>query len=175
MTEKKFAISFNENTNQEDYCEGSILLAGLAKTFTASLTSFSKASYLKQWADAIRTAKHDRMFSALFTDVDLGTDGTGWLWFYTLIPSEDLEIYRPDEIKLENQPEKGIYITNSFYPVCTNPKSFLKRSYIEYEDGTKGDELTYYFLDLQHPERFFGYLDYKICGRSNWFVKNSDF
>lgn len=166
MTEPKFCISFNENTSREDNCDGSILLAGATETFTASLTSFSKASYLKQWADAIRTVKHDRKPSALFSNVDLGTDGTGWLWFYTLIPAEELE--------LESQPEKGIYITNSFYPVCTNPKSFLKRSFLEYEDGTKGDELAFYFLDLQHPERFFGYLDAEICGRSHWFVNDAD-
>ncbi len=166
MTEKKICISFYEDTSREDNCEGSILLSGVPEKFIASLTSFSMTSYQKQWSDAIRMVKYDRKPSALFTNVDLGDDGTGWLWIYTLIPS--------DELELEGQSEKGVYITNSFYPVCTNPSSFLKRSFLEYEDGTKGDELAFYFLDLQHPERFFGYLDTAICERSYWFLADAD-
>lgn len=166
MTETKFHISFNENTSLEDSCQGSILLAGTPESFIASLSYFPRASYVKQWADAIRTVKHDRKPSALFSNVDLKADGTGWLWFYTLIPSED--------IYSENAQEKGVFITQSFKPVCTDPNSFLTRRFIELEDGTVDEELSFYFLDLKHPERFFGYLDTEICGRSHWFVNDTD-
>lgn len=109
-------------------------------------------------------AVQDRKVSALFFNVDLEVDGTGWLWFFTLIPSE--------ETALEERSDTGVFITQRFVPVCTQPGSFLTRRFLEYEDGTKGEELSFYFLDLDQPERFFGYLDTTVAGVSSWYVDN---
>ena len=166
MTEAKFHISFTNDFAEDESCEGAILLNGLPDTFISSLSFFSKQSYENQWAKAIRMASCDREITALFSNVDLDVDGTGWLWFYTLIPSED--------VISEGHQEKGIFITHSFKPVCTDPKSFLTRRFIEFEDGSLGEELSFYFLDLKYPERFFGYLDPQICEISHWFVSDKD-
>jgi len=166
VTNKKFKVSFKSDAEHRESCEGIIYLEGVPETFVASLGHFSKEAYVNQWTEAIQTASRDRKPAALFSNVDLEEDGTGWLWYYTLIPSE--------EVNYGGKHESGIYITHSFKPVCTNPKSFLTRKYVELEDGTKDEELALYFLDLKQPDRFFGYLDTEIFGRSHWFVRDGD-
>jgi len=90
----------------------------------------------------------------------------GWLWLFTLIPSE----YAAEK----QYSDTGVFITQLFFPVCTKPERFLTRHFLYYEDGTIAEELAFYFLDLSHPERFFGYLGTNILGVSNLFVKNKD-
>ena len=134
--------------------------------FSSSLKSFSKDDYESLWKTSVQKSVLERQVTALFTDVWLETDGTGWLWFYTMVPSEETEE--------EEYSDTGIFITQRFVPVCTKPESFLTRKFIEFDDGTKGEELAFYFLDLRCPERFFGYLDTNISGVSRWFIKNQD-
>lgn len=166
MTRKSFFICFSEATSDQPHSEGKISLDGKVETFTASTQLFSKAEYENHWKNSVRKAVQDRQVSALFSDVNLENDGTGWLFFYTLIPSE--------ETTEGTHSNTGVFVTQRFVPVCTKPESFLTRKFIEYDDGSKGEELSFYFLDLDHPERFFGYLDTNILGVSNWFVKNRD-
>jgi len=90
------------------------------------------------------------------------------LWLYTLIPEEDTASFG------QEQKKSGIFVVPGFRAVCTNPNSFLEPKYHDYDDGTKGREISMYFLDLERPERFFGYLDDGIDDRDHWFVRNDD-
>jgi hypothetical protein len=163
-----FNISFNSDIAPDsDHGQfGTILFGAESDNFNSYFTSFSRKSYEDQWRNSVRILLKDRKPTGLFCNVDLEEDGTGLLWLYTVIPAEDA--------KCEKNRETGYYITQRFLPVCTDPNTFLTRKYWEFEDGTQGKEISYYFLDLAAPERFFDYLDPETCGISSWFVSETD-
>ncbi len=150
---------------------GNIYLETSPETFSSSTQFFSRKDYQRQWKNAIHTVLKKRVIAGLFTNIELFDEGHGRLWLFNLIPHEDAIVAREEDRK------EGIYVTQQFFNVTIDTKNFQKRMFFEYEDGTYDNdfELSLYYLDLDAPEKFYGYLSGYVCGVSSWHFKNSDF
>lgn len=148
---------------------GKITIGDFSESFTPSTEINSLDWYRKQWTAALRLALNKRELGGLITDLTLDADGLGTLWMYTIIPSETAYGLSSD------QPDSDyLYFTHRFFFVTVQPENFTKRLYIEFDDGTKGDEISLYYYDLKNPSRFFGYLGPSIAGISSWSASNRD-
>ncbi|OUS38322.1 hypothetical protein A9Q94_02675 [Rhodobacterales bacterium 56_14_T64] len=171
-----FTVSFSDEV-MTDQAKGSISLGDNLETFYSDLRSYSCEEYKAQWKAAISTSMRERRTTTLFKSVDLDGSGVGRLWLYSIVPSEIAGDTPKKQTQLEDFPaciSDGVYLTERFMNVTVRHKSFNKRIYLQYEDGTFGEELALYFLDLAAPERFFGYLDDNVCHISHWYSPNSD-
>jgi len=171
-----FSILFLGNDDSQS-CKGSILLGEHAETFQSCLKDFSRDQYEQQWLNALRIVLRDRRPTALFQSVDIVDDGVGTLWLYPIIPSEFAGDTAEKRLRLSDFPRRddaGVYLGERFMPVTVKASNFERRFYEEFEDGSKGDELAFYYLDLTAPERFFGYLGDDIADVSHWYFPNSD-
>lgn len=169
----RFSIQFSSD---ED-CNGSISLGDHLETFHSSIDHFSRDQYEQQWINALRITLEERRPTALFQNVEIGDDGVGTLWLYPIVASEfagDTDSKRLRLSDFPKQEDAGVYIGERFMPVTVDVSNFERRIYLEFEDGSKGDELALYYLDLSAPERFFGYLGDGIADVSHWYFSNSD-
>lgn len=171
-----FSIRYLEDEDGQSNL-GKILLGEHNETFYSNLKDFSRYQYEQQWLTALRIVLKERRTAALFQSVDIGEDGFGTLWLYPIVPSEFAGDTDQKKQRLKNFPEiedAGVYLGERFMPVTVKASNFERRFYSEFEDGSKGDELSLYYLDLSVPERFFGYLDDNIADVSHWYFANSD-
>lgn len=171
-----FNIGFSDHFDG-DVCEGSISLGKRNETFHAGLNTFSRSDYVRQWESALKTVLVERRTTALFYNVDIGQNGVGTLWLYPMIPSEWAGDTESKRARLRNFPEcddAGVYICERFVNVTVDPLNFEQRFFEEFEDGSQGEELALYFLDLACPERIFGYLDDNVADVSHWYFSNAD-
>ncbi|SHE93812.1 hypothetical protein SAMN05444273_103205 [Litoreibacter ascidiaceicola] len=169
----KFSIQFSSNNG----CNGSITLGEHLETFRSSFGCFSRAQYEQQWINALKIILEERRPTALFVSVEIGDDGVGTLWLYPIVASEfagDTDDKRMRLSDFPDQEDAGVYIGERFMPVTVDVSNFERRIYLEFEDGSKGDEIALYYLDLSAPERFFGYLGDDIADVSHWYYSNSD-
>ncbi|WP_370303333.1 hypothetical protein [Pseudooceanicola sp.] len=171
-----FSISFHGEPTGEA-CEGSISLGEFAETFHADLRSFSRQRYEQQWSDAVKAVLSDRKVVCLFYNVELNEEGYGLLWTYPIVPSELAGDTLSKKKRLENFPDReddGVYVTERFLNVTVKSENFERRLFWEFEDGSQGEEISLYYLDLSVPERLFGYMNDNIADVSHWYFPNSD-
>lgn len=146
--------------------EGQIFLPPVEEGFVADLSHYSRAQYQCQWRAALRRALEERRIAALFQSVEIGADGVGQLRLYPVIPAECAGAGASAE-------QGGIYLCERVMWVTLRPEAFVRRPRLAYEGGTEGADLALYFLDLAAPERFYGYLDSRICGLSHWYFSDA--
>ena len=166
-----FSIHFQSGSRET---EAAITL-GAIETFYPNLESFTQADYERQWNDAVRLCLRERKCVALFASAEIAKDGIGTLWLYPLIPSEIAGEVESARSRLEGFPSEedaGAFIGERFMPVTIKASNFERRIYEWFEDGSRGDELALYYLDLSAPERFFGYIDHQMAHVSHWYVSN---
>ena len=107
----------------------------------------------------------------------MAENGIGTLWLYPIIPSEMAGELGDAKSRLSDFPSNedgGIYITERFMPVTVKASNFEQRHYYWFEDGSRGEELALYYLDLSAPERFFGYMNYNVADFSHWYFANAN-
>lgn len=169
-----FSIKFTDKV-ESDFCHGQINIGSFSETFETHLTTYSLSQYQRQWKDALAILITERTPVALFTSVNLDEDGIGFLWMYWLVPSEtagDANYRREKLDDFPKQDDAGYYVGQRFMFVTTDVRNFERRIYLEYEDGSKGQELALYYLDLSSPDRIFGYLGDHLDGADHWYVSN---
>lgn len=165
-----FDIKFGKSTSEHEI-QGKIYLGERYETFLTSTEFFSRELYISQWKNAIYSALNTRQITALFTNIQLSKEGYGHLWLFNIIPAEEAGIVN------EKDRKEGVYVTQQFFNITVNTGNFRKRIYCEDADGASNDEfeLSLYYLDMNAPEKFYGYLDGRICGVSSWHYNNLDF
>ncbi|NRP13025.1 hypothetical protein XMM379_000820 [Aliiroseovarius sp. xm-m-379] len=171
-----FSISFNRS-DKAVAGTGEISLGRQSETFSSCFKHFDLKQYEAQWKSALRITLTERRTSALFSSIELDDDGVGRLWLYSVIPSElagDTASKRARLTDFPAQEDAGIFIGQRFMNVTVNISNFERRIFETYADGSHGDELALYYLDLSAPERFFGYLDDNIADCSHWYFSNED-
>ncbi len=171
-----FRIGFTGEPAPDGGRRGEITLGDRLETFSADTRHFAPDRYERQWRRALEMALVGREVAALFHSVSLDADGVGQLWLYPVIPSELAEI--PEAARRQTASwqgdDGGVYLAERFLHVTTEPDNFRRRIYTEFEDGTRGEELALHFLDLDAPERVFGYLDGALAGISHWYLANAE-
>ena len=148
---------------------GEITLGTRLESFAADTTHFTVDHYARQWRAALERALVGREIAGLFSNIQLDSGGVGLLWLYPLVPAECAELPGTAQRRAG-----GVYLAERFLHVTTEPDNFRRRIYMEYEDGTKGEEIALHFLDLSAPERVFGYLDGALAGVSHWYVPDAE-
>jgi hypothetical protein len=172
-----FFIRFHADEDEDGACFGSVSLGDDTEDFRTILDHFSRDQYEAQWRNALRIVLAERRPVALFTSVKLGDDGLGRVWLFPIIPSElagERVTMRPYLRDFPEPEDAGVYVCAGFRHVTVTAANFEKRIYLEFVDGTRGEDLSLYFLDLATPERFFGYLDHDVVGISHWYHPNSE-
>lgn len=171
-----FAISFIDDAIY-DRAKGSISLGNAVETFYSDLSDYSCDDYKAQWTKAINLALNERRTTAIFKSIELAENGIGHLWLYPIVPSEHAGDTSEKQALLEGFPQDasdGVYLTERFMNVTIRPENFNERHFLQYEDGTVGEELALYYLNLSSPESFFGYLHDNVSHISHWYFSNSD-
>lgn len=160
-----FDIRLEKHTdeNPSEHLLGQVRLGDYEESFVASTTQQNASAYLHQWISALDTALDDRVFSALFSNVELDEIGVGRLNYYGLSPAENEQV----------NPEDGIYVTEGFCAVTTNPQAFTMDCV--FEPGSLASHLGLYFLDPSNPSRIYPCLDTPVMSASFWHYSNSDF
>jgi hypothetical protein len=169
-----FSIKFTDKV-ESDFFHGQINIGAYCETFETHLNDYSLEQYQRQWKDALSILITERTPVALFTSVNLDEDGIGFLWICWLVPSEtagDANYRRQQLDDYPKQDDAGYYVGQRFMFVTTEARNFERRIYLEYEDGSKGQELALYYLDLSAPDRIFGYLEDHLEDAAHWYVSN---
>ncbi len=169
-----FSIKFTDQIESNFY-HGQIDIGAFCETFETHLNDYTLDQYRHQWKDALSILIKEREPVALFTSINLDGDGIGILWMYWLVPSEtagDANYRREQLDDYPKQADAGYYVGQRFMFVTTEARNFERRIYLEYADGSKGQELALYYLDLSAPDRIFGYLTDNLDGADHWYVSN---
>jgi hypothetical protein len=148
---------------------GRICLNEHVESFEIDTQRFALQFYLDQWPKAVQQAVKGREITCFFTSISIDDCGFGFVFFYSLIPSELAR--GSDHYEVNGD---GIYITEGFLSVTLDSQNFEK---FPARISTIGNEpiLPLHYFDPHKLEIFYLYLDSCISNISSWYLRNQDF
>jgi hypothetical protein len=166
---ENFSIRFTSDDPLGTIQEGQLVIASEIEGFESCIGLLSRDQYERGWVNALKLALFEREVACLIVDVVVDDFGNGRIHYFSLIPSEVAR-----GAATFDSDSSGLFVTESLKDITIRPENLRIRRYIEFVDGSAGQELAVYFFDPSAPERFFLYLDSSVSNVWNRYVSNEE-